>query len=53
MAILMISSELPEILGMSDRVIVMREGHVTGHFTRTEATQEKIISAATQTVAIG
>jgi rhamnose transport system ATP-binding protein len=53
MAILMISSELPEILGMSDRVIVMREGHVTGHFTRAEATQEKIISAATQTVTIG
>ena len=53
MAILMISSELPEILGMSDRVIVMREGHVTGHFSRAEATQENIISAATQTVTIG
>jgi rhamnose transport system ATP-binding protein len=53
MAILMISSELPEILGMSDRVIVMREGHVTGHFSRAEATQENIISAATQNVAIG
>jgi rhamnose transport system ATP-binding protein len=53
MAILMISSELPEILGMSDRVIVMREGHVTGHFTRAEATQENIIAAATQNVTIG
>jgi len=53
MAILMISSELPEILGMSDRVIVMREGHVTGQFSRVEATQEKIISAATQNVTIG
>jgi rhamnose transport system ATP-binding protein len=53
MAILMISSELPEILGMSDRVIVMREGHVTGHFKRAEATQENIISAATQNVEIG
>jgi rhamnose transport system ATP-binding protein len=53
MAILMISSELPEILGMSDRVLVMREGHLTGHFTRAEATQEKIISAATQAVATG
>ncbi|MBN2116067.1 MAG: sugar ABC transporter ATP-binding protein [Anaerolineales bacterium] len=50
-AILMISSELPEILGMSDRVIVMREGRVTGAFSRAEATQEKIISAATQDVA--
>lgn len=53
MAILMISSELPEVLGMSDRVIVMREGSMTGHFTRAEATQEKIISAATQAVATG
>lgn len=53
LAILMISSELPEILGMSDRVIVMREGHITAHFSRAEATQEKIISAATQAVTIG
>lgn len=52
-AILMISSELPEVLGMSDRIIVMHEGQMTGHFTRTEATQEKIISAATQTVTTG
>ena len=48
LSILMISSELPEILGMSDRVIVMKEGYVTGEFARAEATQEKIISAATQ-----
>jgi rhamnose transport system ATP-binding protein len=47
LAILMISSELPEILGMSDRVVVMCEGRVTGHFTRAEATQEKILAAAT------
>jgi rhamnose transport system ATP-binding protein len=53
MAILMISSELPEILGMSDRVIVMREGHMTGQFSRADATQEKIISAATQAVTLG
>lgn len=53
MAILMISSELPEVLGMSDRVIVMHEGYITGHFTRAEATQEKIISAATQPIPIG
>jgi|SRR5271157_50389 len=52
-AILMISSELPEVLGMSDRIIVMHEGQMTGHFTRAEATQEKIISAATQTVTTG
>jgi len=50
MAILMISSELPEILGMSDRIIVMREGRVTAQLTRAEATQEKIMLAATQAV---
>jgi rhamnose transport system ATP-binding protein len=49
-AILMISSELPEVLGMSDRIIVMHEGHTTAHFTRAEATQEKIIAAATESV---
>jgi rhamnose transport system ATP-binding protein len=47
MAILMISSELPEILGMSDRILVMCEGSLAGHFTRAEATQEKIMAAAT------
>jgi rhamnose transport system ATP-binding protein len=45
--ILMISSELPEILGMSDRVVVMREGHLTEILDRNQATQEKIITAAT------
>ena len=50
MAILMISSELPEVLGMSDRIIVMREGYLTGEFRRAEATQENIITAATQSV---
>jgi len=52
-AILMISSELPEVLGMSDRILVMHEGQMTGHFTRAEATQEKIIFAATQDVTTG
>ncbi|HQE94159.1 MAG TPA: sugar ABC transporter ATP-binding protein [Anaerolineae bacterium] len=52
-AILMISSELPEVLGMSDRILVMREGRMTGHFTRAEATQEKIIFAATQSIHAG
>ena len=45
--IIMISSELPEILGMSDRILVMREGKFVGELTRDEATQEKIISYAT------
>jgi inositol transport system ATP-binding protein len=46
-AIIMISSELPEILGMSDRVLVMHEGHLTGEFDRKDATQENIMRAAT------
>ena len=53
MAILMISSELPEVLGMSDRILVMHEGQMTAQFTRDEATQEKIITAATETVTVG
>lgn len=46
-AIVMISSELPEILGMSDRILVMHEGKVAGELLRAEATQEKIINLAT------
>jgi len=45
LAILMISSELPEILGMSDRILVMREGHLVAEFTREEATQEILVAA--------
>ncbi len=45
-AIIMISSELPEILGMSDRILVMHEGKCTGILTREEATQEKIMTLA-------
>lgn len=47
LAILMISSELPEVLGMSDRIIVMREGRVTAELSRAEATQERVMLAAT------
>jgi rhamnose transport system ATP-binding protein len=52
-AILMISSELPEILAMSDRVIVMREGRITGMFSSNEATAERIMAAATGQVLEG
>jgi ribose transport system ATP-binding protein len=45
-AILMISSELPEILGMSDRILVMNRGRIAGEFTAAEATQEKILHCA-------
>ena len=44
----MISSELPEILGMSDRIIVMCEGRTTGDLAWQEATQERIMQLATQ-----
>ncbi len=52
MAILMISSELPEVLGMSDRVIVMHEGRITAEFSRDDATQENVMAAATQSLAV-
>ena len=44
-AVIMISSELPELLGMCDRIYVMNEGRIVGEFTAQEATQEKIMSA--------
>jgi ribose transport system ATP-binding protein len=47
-AIVMISSELPEILRMSDRIVVMCEGRITGELTAAEATQERIMQLATQ-----
>ncbi len=46
-ALIMISSELPEILGMSDRILVMHEGQIAGELTREEATQEKVMHLAT------
>ena len=47
LAILMISSELPEVLGMADRVLVMREGRLVAELSRDEATQERVMLAAT------
>jgi rhamnose transport system ATP-binding protein len=46
-AVLMISSELPEVLGMADRVVVLFEGRITREFTRAEATEDAIMHAAT------
>jgi rhamnose transport system ATP-binding protein len=45
-AVLMISSELPEVLGVSDRVLVMREGRLAAEFSREQATEEAVMSAA-------
>lgn len=44
--IIMISSELPEIMGMSDRILVMHEGRINGEFLAGEVTQEKILQCA-------
>jgi rhamnose transport system ATP-binding protein len=47
LAIILISSDLPEVLAMSDRLIVMHEGRVTAELSRAEATQERVMFAAT------
>jgi rhamnose transport system ATP-binding protein len=49
-AVLMISSELPEVLGMADRVLVVHEGRITADIPRSEATAESVMFAATHTV---
>jgi len=46
LSVIMVSSEIPEIMGMSDRVIVMREGRVAGRYERSELTAEKLVRAA-------
>ena len=46
--IIMISSEMPELIGMSDRIIVMCNGEITGEVSESEATQENIMSLATK-----
>jgi len=47
MAIVLVSSELPEVLGLSDRVLVLHEGRITGEFRRDEAAAEAVMAAAT------
>jgi ABC-type sugar transport system ATPase subunit len=47
LAIVMVSSELPEVMGLADRILVLHEGRLTGEFTETEATAEKVMAAAT------
>jgi ABC-type sugar transport system ATPase subunit len=51
-AILMISSELPEIIYMSDRILVMRQGRIAGELAREDATQESVMALATGVVAL-
>src|SRR5690606_9843868 len=47
LAVVLVSSELPEVLGLSDRVIVLHEGRFAGEFSREEATPERVMAAAT------
>ncbi len=47
LAIVLVSSELPEVLGLADRIIVLHEGKLTGEFLRQDATPEKVMTAAT------
>jgi len=47
LAIVLVSSELPEVLGLSDRLMVLREGRLTGEFTRDQATPESVMACAT------
>ncbi|MGB0783973.1 MAG: sugar ABC transporter ATP-binding protein, partial [Marinomonas sp.] len=47
LSVIMVSSELPEILGMSDRILVMNEGLIVGELSRADATPEKVVSLAT------
>lgn len=47
LAIVLVSSELPEVLGLSDRVIVLHEGRITGEYTRADATPERVMACAT------
>jgi D-xylose transport system ATP-binding protein len=46
LAVILVSSELPELMGMSDRIVMLAEGRVGGEFTTAEATQEKLLAAA-------
>ena len=45
-AVLFVSSELPEVLGLADRVLVMRSGTLSAEFTRADATEERVLKAA-------
>ena len=49
LAIVLVSSELPEVLGLSDRILVLHEGRISGELTRGEATAEKVMAYATLT----
>ena len=45
--ILVLSTEIPEVLGIADRIVVVRKGQITAEYSRNEATQEALMTAAT------
>ena len=45
-AIVLVSSELPEVIGLSDRIVVMRDGQIAGHFAGGQATEERLMASA-------
>ena len=47
-AVIMVSSELPEVIGISDRIVTFCEGELTGEYLQEEATQEKLLQSATK-----
>ena len=47
-AIIVVSSELPEVIGISDRIVTFCEGELTGEFMQEDATQEKLLQSATK-----
>jgi ABC-type sugar transport system ATPase subunit len=49
-AIVLVSSDLPEVLALADRIVVMREGRVAGELSRADATEEKVVSLASRTM---
>ena len=46
LSVILVSSELPEVLGMADRVVVMHQGHIRKVFSRAQATPENVVAAA-------
>ena len=46
MSIILVSSDMPEVMGMSDRIMVMKDGCISGEFDATNVTQEQLLAAA-------
>jgi rhamnose transport system ATP-binding protein len=53
LSVILVSSELPEVLGLADRIIVMHQGHIKKEFSRAQATPENVVAAASGSEASG